>query len=323
VQSLSDWFTPQNYAGETRAFPMSHRVTSGGGSDNRVFNLYGYSFALNNTKTLQSIQLPNNANVVVTAISVVPNWPPAFNVNPFTLSSVNAGANYSGTIATNASDYDGDALTFAKVSGPAWLNVAANGSLSGVPANSDANTNTFVVSVRDSGGLSNTATLYIYVNGAPSFTVNPFTMPDIVAGQNYSGTISTNATDPNPGDVLTFALLGGPSWLAVSTNGTLSGTPYSVNVGSNNFTVSVTDPGGLSNTAAMTIPVSPAPPIIATLAPQSGGLQLSWSGGIGPYDLQTASNLENAVWLDLGLISGTNFSITPTNSQSFYRLIGQ
>ena len=79
VQSLSDWFTPQNYAGESKAVIMSHRNNSDGTTDNRTFYLYGYSFALNNAKTVQSIRLPNNANVIVTAISLVPNWPPTFN----------------------------------------------------------------------------------------------------------------------------------------------------------------------------------------------------------------------------------------------------
>src|ERR1019366_5732631 len=124
---------------------------------------------------------------------------------------------YSGTIATNATDPNpADTLTFAKVSGPAWLIVGSNGTLSGTPANSDANTNTFVVSVKNTGGLSNTATLFIYVNGAPSFTANPFSTSNGTVGQNYSGTIATNATDPNPGAVLTFAKVSGPAWLNVA-----------------------------------------------------------------------------------------------------------
>jgi hypothetical protein len=324
VQSLSDWFTPQNYAGESKAVTMGHRNNSDGTKDNRTFYLYGYSFALNNAKTVQSIRLPSTANVIVTAISLVPNWPPTFNLNPFTLANVNAGQAYSGTIATNASDLNGDALTFAKVSGPAWLNVAANGALSGVPANSDANTNLFVVSATDTGGLSNTATLYIYVNGAPSFTVNPFTMPAIVAGQNYSGTIATNATDPNPGDVLTFALVSGSPWLVVATNGALSGTPLSVNVGNNSFVVSVTDPGGLSNTAAMNIAVTAAAPIISGLSTQPGGLLLNWSGGIAPYQVQAATNLVDPNWQNLtGMIGSNSVSVTPSNSAMFYRILGQ
>jgi hypothetical protein len=323
VQSLSDWFTSGNYAGESKAIIMTRRNSSDGSEDNRPFNLYGYSFALNNAKVVQSILLPNDANVIVTAISLVPNWPPTFSLNPFTLPSVNAGQAYSGTIATNASDLNGDALTFAKVSGPAWLSVAANGTLSGVPASTNANTNSFVVSVSDTGGLSNTATLYIYVNGAPSFLVNPFTMPAIMAGQDYSGNIATNATDPNPDDVLTFAEVSGPAWLAVAPNGALSGTPLSTNIGTNSFVVSVTDSGGLSNIATMNIDVTPAPPIVSAISTQAGGLQLSWSGGIGPYQVQATPDLSTSNWQNIGTISGNSFSVTPSNAVMFYRIIGQ
>jgi hypothetical protein len=324
TQSFSDWFTPQSYAGESKAVTMSHRNNSDGSADNSTFYLYGYSFALNNAKIVQSIQVPNDANVVILAISLVPNWPPTFSVNPFTLPKVNAGQLYSASIATNASDLNGDALTFAKVSGPAWLSVAANGTVSGTPASSNAGTNAFVVSVTDTGGLSSLATLDIDVIGAPSFTVNPFTMPAIVAGQNYSGTIATNATDPNPGAVPVFAKVSGSTWLAVATNGALAGTPLSANVGNNSFVVSVTDSGGLSNTATMNIAVTAAPPIFSTISAQAGGLQLTWSGGVGPYQVQESTNLANTNWQDVGgTISSNSLSITPSNSATFYRIFGQ
>lgn len=72
TQSMSDWFTPQSYAGELDAVPMSYRDTSSGGRDSRTFHLYNYSFALNNTKTVQSVVLPKNASVEVLAMTVVP-----------------------------------------------------------------------------------------------------------------------------------------------------------------------------------------------------------------------------------------------------------
>jgi len=72
VQGLSDWFTPQSYAGESVAAAMAYRDTSGGGEDARTFYLYWYSFALNSAKTATSITLPNNGNVAVFAITVVP-----------------------------------------------------------------------------------------------------------------------------------------------------------------------------------------------------------------------------------------------------------
>lgn len=72
TQSMSDWFTPQSYAGEIDAVPMSYRNTNSGGRDSRTFHLYNYVFALNKAKTVQSVVLPNNANVQVLAMTVVP-----------------------------------------------------------------------------------------------------------------------------------------------------------------------------------------------------------------------------------------------------------
>jgi hypothetical protein len=185
TQSMSDWFSPQNYGGESKVVIMSHRNRSDGSVDVRTFYLYGYSFALNTAKTVRSIKLPNNSNDIVTAISLVPNWPPTFAMSPFTLATANAGQPYSGTIATNASDLNGGTLTLAKVSGPAWLNMAANGVLSGTPLSSDVGNNSFTVSVTDTGGLSSTATMNIAVTPAP---------PIISTMSSQSGSLLLNWT---------------------------------------------------------------------------------------------------------------------------------
>jgi hypothetical protein len=70
TQSLSDWCTPQGYAGETNAVPMAYRNNSTGTRDTRPLALYGYSFTLSNTKTVRSISLPYNRNVVVLAMTL-------------------------------------------------------------------------------------------------------------------------------------------------------------------------------------------------------------------------------------------------------------
>jgi hypothetical protein len=72
TQNLSDWFTPANYPGEVTALAMPYRNTGSGAEDNRTFQLYQYTFALNNAKTVSSISLPQNNNVKVFAISLKP-----------------------------------------------------------------------------------------------------------------------------------------------------------------------------------------------------------------------------------------------------------
>jgi hypothetical protein len=72
TQNLSDWHTPQGYPGESQALTMAYRLTPSGASDDRTFYLYGYTFALNSAKTVQSIALPNNRDVVVLSIDLTP-----------------------------------------------------------------------------------------------------------------------------------------------------------------------------------------------------------------------------------------------------------
>jgi hypothetical protein len=70
TQSLSDWHTPQSYPGESIAASFAYRLTGSGSLDTRSFQLYGYQFPLDPTKTLQSLTLPGNRNVVVLSLSV-------------------------------------------------------------------------------------------------------------------------------------------------------------------------------------------------------------------------------------------------------------
>ena len=75
-----------------------------------------------------------------------------------------AGQAYTGKIHAYAYDPDpGDALSFSKVSGPAWLQVSAAGAISGTPATGDAGTNNFVLRAMDLLGNSSTATMSIPV----------------------------------------------------------------------------------------------------------------------------------------------------------------
>jgi O-glycosyl hydrolase len=73
TQSVSDWFTPQSFTGESVAKAMSHRDSSDGTTDNRTFDLYAYSFSLDASKTVSSLTLPNNRNVVVLAVTLASN----------------------------------------------------------------------------------------------------------------------------------------------------------------------------------------------------------------------------------------------------------
>ena len=71
IQGVSDWFTPQNYRGESDAVDMLYRDESDGTMDNRSFHIYGYSLSLRPGKAVRSITLPTNGKVIILTISLV------------------------------------------------------------------------------------------------------------------------------------------------------------------------------------------------------------------------------------------------------------
>ncbi len=90
------------------------------------------------------------------------NTAPQFSAATLVGGSAAQSQPYAGTLAGTATDADiGDTLSFAKISGPAWLQVAADGTLSGTPGFGDDGLQEFVVSVTDSSGAGDSAVLTI------------------------------------------------------------------------------------------------------------------------------------------------------------------
>jgi len=200
--------------------------------------------------------------------------------------------------------------------------ISPQGALSGTPSVADAGTNIFIVGVKDSGDLSATASLSINVNGPPAFASNPFNAPGISVGQVYSESITNQATDPNPGALLTFSKVSGPAWLHVSANGQILGTPSAADVGTNSFSVSVTDTEGLASTATMNLVVMPelsAPSLTISLS--SNLLSLTWAGGNPPFQVQTSTNLAAGNWQNLGQpTTNRTLVVTPDSDYAGYRV---
>jgi hypothetical protein len=72
TQTLSDWASPDSNAGESVAVTMGYRDQSDGTRDENAFYLFGYSFDLKMSGTATSIKLPDNQDVKVFAITLVP-----------------------------------------------------------------------------------------------------------------------------------------------------------------------------------------------------------------------------------------------------------
>ncbi|MEQ1859280.1 MAG: LamG-like jellyroll fold domain-containing protein [Chthoniobacteraceae bacterium] len=109
----------------------------------------------------------DDANLYIAVGNV--NDAPTWNASPIAKPAVTRDQPYAfalATLAGDASDVDaGDTLTFSKVSGPAWLAVAASGALTGTPAVGDVGANVFTVRVTDGTSAFADATLNITVLG--------------------------------------------------------------------------------------------------------------------------------------------------------------
>jgi uncharacterized repeat protein (TIGR03803 family) len=265
---------------------------------------------------------------------------PMFTNSSFPVGSAIACLPYSGIIAGRTVAPAGDTLSYSKVSGPAWLNVAANGALAGTPTNSDIGTNWFVISLTDTNGVTASANMSLVVaaDPPPSFLSNPFAEPWANVDQDYAGSMATNGTAPflDLGDQLTFAKVTGPAWLNVAPDGTLSGLPADLNAGTNLFTVSVTDLGGGSSTATMTIfvdspplfvPINFAGPAAVAGLPYAGSIATNaLDPDLAAGDVLTFYKVTGPDWLNVagnGLLSGTpatsdvgteNFIVLAVNS---------
>ena len=173
----------------------------------------------------------------------------------------------------------------------------------------------------DYNGASSTGDGLIFRLVLPMFLTNPFTQAVATADSPYAATLVNNCIRP-AGDNVSFAKLDGPAWLNLAGDGTLSGTPDILNLGTNTFTVSLSDTNGWSCTATMLINVVTLPWITANVVRQGSNLWLTWSGLTPPYQVQMVTDLDNPVWTNLGGPTSTNrMLLTPTGS-AYYRIQG-
>jgi hypothetical protein len=229
-----------------------------------------------------SVQIGTNPTV---------NNAPYFLVDPIVMSALAQGSAMTGSLAGTAADWESQTLTFSKISGPAWLQVASNGSLSGTPSNSNVETGSYVVSVTDSLGAVGTAALSITVTNVIA------TPPDA----NGNGIL----------DVWETAQFG------------------SANSGSN-AAMGDSDRDGLSNLieyALDTDPLRPnGNPLVAAFAVVGADSFLRLTGRINPdatnltYAIEVSSDLTPNSWTPVPTIaSGNQLSGTDTTPITSFR----
>jgi hypothetical protein len=156
-----------------------------------------------------------------------------------------------------ASDPDvGDVLTFSLDESPAGMTInPTTGAIRWTPKGSQVGTCRVTVGVRDGGGLSGTQSFSITVanvNDPPLITSTAMTTA--VEDQAYG--YDVKASDPDVGDVLTFALVTSPSGMGINaTTGVIKWTPNGSQVGTHTVAVRVQDLAGLYDARTFTVTV--------------------------------------------------------------------
>ncbi len=165
---------------------------------------------------------------------------------------------FADTVAANDSDVDGGTLTYSLVGGPvAGLTFNGDGSFSYAPPLNSNGPVTFTYQVADGKGGTDTATATINVNAvndAPVAGDDSFTTKE---DTTLNSKVSTNDSDVD-GDTLTYSLVGGPIvGLTFNPDGTFSYAPPLNFNGPVTFDYQVDDGKGGTDTATVTINVTP------------------------------------------------------------------
>jgi len=253
-----------------------------------------------------------NTNDAPTLATEIPNAQAAEKV-PFALN-----------VSSNFSDEDaGDVLSFSADGLPSGLSIdAATGLISGTPTNQAVGTHTITIVADDNNGGIVQDSFDLAVSNANDAPVVLNPLSDRPARQDapFSLNVSGNFSDPDIGDILTFAATGLPQGLAIDlVTGLISGSPTNNAVGANTVTVTANDGNGgtVSNNFIINVENVNDNPFVKTPLTNLGSLinipfTLNLNNYFSDIDVGTtlsyfASGLPTGLTLDpaSGIISGT------------------
>jgi autotransporter-associated beta strand protein len=228
------------------------------------------------------------------------NTPPQFTSSMIARPGGTEGINYADTIAGTATDPDsGDTLTYSKAVGPAWLTVAADGSLSGKPTPGDGGTNYFTVRATDAAGENAFAILSIPVT---VLTASGTWTSDASAAWGDSNRWSGNMVATGAGQTANFSTINitADRTVTLDSSRTIGTLRFGDTSGAQSWTLAG------SNSLALKLDTgSAASPLIAvtnlaTISAAVAGTNGFTKNGPGTLVLTGNNPLSGAVYLDSG-----------------------
>lgn len=199
---------------------------------------------------------------------------------------------------------------------PAGLTLSTGGALSGVPT--ATGTFNFTVQATDANSFAGTRAYSVTI-AAPSLALTPASLPNGNVGTSYAQSVTASGgTAP-----YSFAITSGnlPAGLTLDTsNGTISGTPSSVNT--HNFTLTVTDSTtgtGAPFTASRAYSLAIAPSVNANLSAlvlSNGALSPTFAPTTLGYTAQVANGVTTLIVTPTTADTGATATVNGTTAST-------
>ncbi len=149
-------------------------------------------------------------------------------------------------------------LSFSLSAGPAGATVTSAGRLDWTPQASQLGPNAITVRAQNTAGRSATGSFVVTVTAANRAPIlAPQADAQVVQGASFSRMLS--ATDPDPGDSLSYSLVTAPAGLSLAGN-LLNWPTSAVPLGAYAVVVQVADAGGLTHQRSFSVHVLPGTP---------------------------------------------------------------
>jgi len=297
---------------------------------NRLFYLYDYSFALNSAKTVQSITLPSNQDVVVLAATLVGLEAPAVSVSPgsssvsttqqlsvtVTVSGGTSNPTPTGTVTLSGNSYTSPAT--ALTSGSATINIPADTLAAGnytFQASYSPDSNSSSTYTTSSGSASSQVMVTAVT---PTVTVSPGTT-SLTTTQPLSVTVSVNGGTGNPTPGGSVVLSGNsytsPANTLTSGSAIINIPAGTLNAGDYIFQASFTPNGGSSGTYGSADGTASSSVTVSLTTPS-----ITWTPATTIIYGSAGSNVLNA---SAGSVAGSfTYSATPSGGGSPINISG-